>query len=67
MPKAILKFTLPEEKEAYAITMKAGAYYSALYDLYNFLRADSKYGEGKYEEVYTKFFEILNENEVEIP
>ena len=66
-PKATLTFDLPAEQEEYDTTMHAGAYHSCLYDLYIFLRADSKHGEGKYAEVYEKFWEILKENDVEIP
>jgi len=66
MPKASLEFSLPEENDEYKMTMKAGDYYSALWDLYQFLRADSKYGEAKHAEVYEKFWAILKEHDVEI-
>lgn len=66
MPKATITFNLPDEKEEYKLAMSAGKLHCALYDLYTWLRADTKYGEGKYEEVYTKFWEILRENDVDL-
>lgn len=66
MPLVNIKFKLPDEQEEYDTTMKAGAMHCALHDIYQFLRTDSKYGEGKYEEVYIKFWEILKENDIDL-
>jgi len=66
MAKVILEFNLPEEQEDYNYAMRGRDYSFALSDLYNFLRQDSKYGEGKFADVYTKFWEILKEHGIEI-
>jgi hypothetical protein len=72
MPTAQLTFKLPEEREEYETTMRAGKYHSAIWDLGQHLRAILKYGdEGMsdekraiYEEIRKKFYDILEENEV---
>lgn len=70
MPKATISFSLPEEKEEYETTMKAVSYACALEDFRNYLRSRLKYEELTEEqsktldEVRTKFFEILADNEI---
>lgn len=67
MPKVTIVFNLPEEREEYEMHMKASSYYCALWDLYQFLRADSKHGEGKYADFYEKeFWRIIKDNDVEL-
>lgn len=67
MPKVTIVFNLPEERDEYELQMKASNLHGALWDMYQFLRSDSKHGEGKYAEFYEKeFFRILKDNEVEI-
>ena len=65
MPKARLEFTLPEEQEEFDAAVNVGKYQSALNDIYNFLRADSKYGVGKYQDVYDKFWDIMQEHDID--
>lgn len=69
MSKATLTFTLPEEQEEFELANNAANMHSALTDLYNLYRNNVKYGgdpNTTWEEVRTQFFEILNENDVEL-
>lgn len=63
---AVLKFKLPEEKEEFTTAFNALNYYCALVDIASFLRQDRKHGEGKFTEVESKFFEILNNHGVDL-
>lgn len=65
MPIITLKFKLPEEQGEYDCVLNASNYYGALWDLYQFLRADSKHGEGKWADVYEEFWVILKKNDVD--
>lgn len=65
--KGILVFKLPEEREEFEMTQKAGSYYSALFDIDNYLRAKCKHEGEKWAcEFREKFHEILKENDVEL-
>lgn len=63
--KAVLEFTLPEEKEEFELASKAGLYCSALWDIGQFLRSKEKYGSDALtkeqlellQEIRAKFFE----------
>ena len=66
MPKVTMEFNLPDEQSEFELAQNAGKMHSSLWDMYQFLRADSKHGEGKYQEVYDKFWEVLKENVVEL-
>ena len=72
MPKVTLSYTLPEEREEYAITMAAGDYYAVLFDLDNFLRSKLKYeeltesDEAVYRDVRRKLNDLISEYNVEI-
>lgn len=43
MPKLILEFNLPEEREEAEITQKAGAYHSIIWDVQQYIRKLRKY------------------------
>jgi hypothetical protein len=67
--KAILKFNLPEEQEEFDIANKGWKFRSVLLEYDNYLRDKIKYDEQLtdeqykiYEEVRTKLWEILNED-----
>lgn len=45
MPKAVLRFSLPEEREEFEQAYKAGKYHSALYEYGEWLRKKIKYEE----------------------
>jgi len=74
-PKHVITFNLPEESEELKTTMNASNYYCALYDLYSYLRNENKWPPDDrtekdaeiYHKIYEKFFEIISENEIEIP
>lgn len=66
---AKLIFKLPEEREEFELTRKAGAMSCALSEFREYLRKLRKYDERDtvtIEEVTEEFFRICNENEVEI-
>lgn len=71
--EAILKFNLPEDKDEFTLATKGSALYSAIFDIYNYLRSIWKYDETLDEKqnelinkIYERFFELLNENDVSI-
>lgn len=47
MPKATMEYTLPDEQGEFDLARKAGAYHSALWDFYQWLRNRRKHGEPK--------------------
>ena len=49
MPIAKLVFKLPEEREELEICQRAGAYYSALFEMREYLRKLSKYPEKEWD------------------
>jgi hypothetical protein len=67
--KAILEFTLPEEKEEYTVARKGIDYKIAIDEFSDFLRSQLKYGElseekdAVYDEIREKWIEILQEND----
>lgn len=70
--KAMFEFNLPEELDNYNIYRQAPTYNSVLYDISNYLRSLYKYRddltaeqEQLVEEIRTKFYEIIKENELE--
>jgi len=71
MPKAILEFNLPEEREEYDDVMAGAGYRFLLGELYNELRRRWKYGEDQAaatnaEEIWELICR-LNEDNLEIP
>jgi hypothetical protein len=67
--EAILKFTLPDEKSEFEITVKAQALHSVLWEYKQYLRDELKHNDkltAKQSELLkrcqNKFFEILNDN-----
>ena len=67
MPKAILEFNLPEEREEFENAHKGVHYLIVIEDLDNFLRAKLKYTELTeeqatiYQEVRDKLWELKND------
>jgi len=74
MPKAILEFDLPEENAEWEKALRAGRSERALHDIYKYLKSTTKHPPEDmpadvyraYEDVYSKFWEILRDNEVDI-
>jgi len=69
MPKAILVFTLPEEREEFELAQKAVQYSIVLSDYSNWLRQMYKYENKKsvkIEDARTKLFELCNERGIEL-
>jgi hypothetical protein len=70
--KATLEFNLPEDQHEYDIAVKASAMYNALWDISQELRTLWKYSEldqkewEMVERIRNKFFELLNDNEINI-
>lgn len=64
MPKAILEFNLPEEREEYQDAISGAAFIGAIQEFDNELRAIIKYGDTEYTEqqieVYRKVREMLH-------
>jgi len=74
--KAIFKFDLdePADRDNFDLHRLAPAYYGALSDLYRFLRNKYKHTEYKtkeakelIEDIYSAYFDFLNEREITIP
>jgi len=63
MPKAILEFTLPEDREAFDDAVKGEYYRYALEELRNVFRNKAKYTEDKVEwsEAYDLFLETMRD------
>lgn len=63
MPKAILEFKLPEEKEEFDLARKGAHYSCVIEDLDNFLRGKIKYSnlEENIEAIYQEVRDKLNE------
>lgn len=71
--KATLEFNLPEDKHEWDNAVKADAMYAALWDLSQEFRRMCKYQTFETNEEYAiveairdKFYEILNENEINL-
>lgn len=50
MPKGILEFNLPEEKEDFELSVKGGLYKLAIFDLDQYLRSIVKYNSDSHDE-----------------
>lgn len=68
MPKAVLEFILPEEKQEFETAIKAGEYYSVLWDFQEHLLRKYKHKEHKddssrqeFEELKEEFFTLLRD------
>lgn len=66
MPKAILEFNLPEEREEYEMAVKGVDYHIALSDFDNHLRAIVKYGDSEYTDEQQAFAQVLRDKLWEI-
>ena len=66
MPKVTVKYNLPDERVEYKHSINGSKYFYALQDILGELRGDSKYGEGKYSLFYTRFNEIMNEENIDL-
>lgn len=68
--KAILEFSLPEDREDFNMARQASALSVALEDIQTYLRALHKYSDLSkekqelLEEIRTKFFEIISELDI---
>ena len=71
MPKVTLEYQLPEEQSEWDLAKNADKYYSALWEVYSWLRNERKYVEpsaqSNLEGVWKKFWLILEEEGVELP
>ena len=71
MPKAILEYQLPEEQPEWDLANNAAKYYGALWEIYTWLRSERKYVEpnaqSNLEGVWAKFWQILEDEGVELP
>lgn len=70
--EAILKFNLPEDREAHDLACKASNYSHALWEIDQWLRSELKHGElpnetyRAYEVVRKKLWEIASENDINL-
>lgn len=72
--KIIMKFNLPEDEYEYKMAVNGHNYYHALDDIMEHMRAEIKYNNGElsddklaaYEELYEKFYQILDERNVRL-
>lgn len=72
MSRVTLDFVMPEDKADLQLAMRGPAYQCAIGDMLDYLRSEIKYNDTKYSEkelelleaVRTKFWEILNDNDV---
>ena len=67
--EGVLKFQLPEEREAFEQAQKGGSYLVFLQDFDNELRNRVKHGEKQvtnWEEVRDLFYRMLGESEIEL-
>lgn len=71
MPKATLEFNLPEEREEYELTVKAGALCSFIFEFSQYLRSQYKYNDTLTEEqhellekIREEFYRIMSEYDV---
>lgn len=69
--EAILKFNLPEEESEFKTSVNAIKYYTALWDMDQWLRSETKYNDNLteseyliYETVRIKLHDIMMDNEV---
>jgi hypothetical protein len=63
MPKAILKFSLPDERNEYACAVNGAKYHTALWDISQWIRSQIKYGDDvrvEHEVVRKMFYDILD-------
>jgi len=61
MPKATLTFDLPEEDSIYQMTINAGKYYSALFEIDQFLRSKIKYAEDNVTDEQIDTFQLVRD------
>lgn len=73
MPKVTLEFNLPDEKAEYEIAIKAGSYYSVLWDMqeyfmrkYKHKEVPSKQASKEFYENREYFFNLMSEEEINL-
>jgi hypothetical protein len=66
MPKAFLKFNLPEEKEEFEAANNGGLYKLAIWDLDQHLRGVIKYNSDSYDDKTLKAFQMVRDTLHEI-
>ena len=66
--KAILKFKLPRDQDAFNRASKAMALCSFVWDFQNYLRSQQKYAlePDDIEKIYSTWFEMLGDNDIDI-
>jgi len=70
--KAILEYNLPDDQHEFDMAVESGRMYSALWDISQEIRTLWKYEELSEEEwnmverIRDKFYEILNDNHIEL-
>jgi hypothetical protein len=67
--KAILEFSLPEEQDEFQTAVDAGKWKAVMWDLDNWLRQYTKYGDPKDVDAQNcrdKIYELLNERNLEL-
>jgi hypothetical protein len=66
--KAILEFDLNDsfEEKAHVRAINATKAYLALHDMAELLRNDRKYGEGKYHELETQFWNLVRDRGIDL-
>jgi hypothetical protein len=68
--KAILEFDLPNDEANFDMAVKASDYYSALWDIWQFLRREDVTDKGDSEEplppnvVWEAFWQIMSDHEI---
>ena len=71
MPKATLEYQLPEEQGEFDLANNADKYYLALWEVYVYLRNQSKYYDAGTADniggIYRQFLTILEREGVELP
>lgn len=63
--RAILEFSLPEDKQEFELATKALKMYSTLWDLDLWLRTEIKYKDKELDEVRDKLRELMTDNRID--
>jgi hypothetical protein len=61
MPKAIIEFNLPEEQEEFNNFNNTGKYYSALWDIDQYMRNKIKYASDDTPELYREAIQMVRD------
>jgi len=61
MPKATLTFDLPEEESLHQMTINAGKYYSALFEIDQYMRNQIKYASDDTPELFGEAIQMVRD------